>query len=118
ALAGGSLLLTFAVLGLGYYTFRHAPEPPPDSRVPKYEPTKLALPAHEKSADPFQEYEVVWKQLDKPPPPPPPPPVLEPPKPTKEDLATRFRVTLLALATTDGPHYAILEPRSGGDSMV
>ena len=118
ALAFLNLLLTLAVLGLGYVTFLTRREPPADSRVPKYEPTKLALPAQAKAADPYVEYEVVWKQLDKPPPPPPPPPPAGPPPPTKEDLASRFRVTLVALATRDGKHYAIVEPRSGGESMV
>ncbi len=118
ALAFLNLVLTLAVLGLGYLTFLTRREPPADSRVPKYEPTKLALPAQAKAADPYQEYEVVWKQLDKPPPPPPPPPPVGPPPPTKEDLASRFRVTLVALATRDGKHYAIVEPRSGGESMV
>lgn len=117
ALAFANLVLTFAVLGLGYVTFLTRREPPADSRVPKYEPTKLALPAQAKAADPFQEYEVVWKQLDKPPPPPPPPAPVTP-QPTKEDLASRFRVTLVALATADAAHYAIIEPRSGGESMV
>jgi hypothetical protein len=114
ALAGANFVLTLAVLGLGYVTFLTRREPPADSRVPKYEPTKLALPAQAKAADPFQEYEVVWKQLDKPLPPPAPPPPPPDPKPVKEDLAQRFRATLFALATTDGPHYVILEPRSGG----
>lgn len=124
ALALANLLLTFAVLGLGYVTFLRVREPPADSSVPKYEPTKLALPAQAKAADPYTEYEVVWKQLDKPPPPPPPPPPAGPPAPTKEDLASRFRVTLVALATKDPKsrenpkHYAIVEPRSGGESMV
>jgi hypothetical protein len=126
ALAFGNLFLTVAVLGLSAYVFDVAHyvtgkrrEPPEDSRVPKYEPTKLALPTNVRAADPYSEYTVVWQQLDKPPPPPPPPPPPGPPQPTAEDLAARFRVTLVALATEGtSASYAILEPRSGGESVV
>jgi len=126
ALALGNTLLTVAVLALSYYVFDlghyitgKRREPPEDSRVTKYEPTKLALPNNVRAADPFAEYAVVWKELDKPPPPPPPPPPAGPPGPSKEDLAAKFRLTLVALAS-DGTsaHYAILEPKAGGESVV
>jgi hypothetical protein len=129
ALAVGNVVLTACVLGLGYVTLCPAQllpekiakwrEPPADSSVPDFKPLRLKLDDKPASSNPFQDYEVVWKQVDKPPPPPPPPEPPKPTGPTKEDLTTKFRLTLVALAADkSSANYAILDPKAGGESLV
>jgi hypothetical protein len=118
-LALGNLVLTAGLLAIGYETFLTRREPPKDSAVPSYEPTQLALPAQARAQDPFAEYTVVWTQIDKPP--PPPPPVEHNPaddKPKIEDLSTKFKVTLVQLFTDSTANMALLEPKTGGDTLL
>jgi hypothetical protein len=129
ALAAGNLVLTILVLVLGYVTLcptQFVPErilrwrePPEDSRVPNFNPLRLKLDDKPPSTNPFQDYEVVWKQVDKPPPPPPPPEPAKPPGPSIEDLATKFKLSLVALdRAKPGSSYAILDPKAGGEQLV